>query len=174
LFDLMEQYPDKEITAYDLQGHKDPNELLQALHKEPRRLTAADKLTLYEQFQQAENKSELARQWGIDRSHMYQIVRDCKQLLLSSLSDRGPGRRPADQPETVKDAWQQIQQLQEENKRLAIERDTLHCREELLGIRLKWAEIEAAEARNEPVDEHTGPKRKVQIKKKKKKKRLRR
>jgi transposase-like protein len=174
LFDLMEQYPDKEITTYDLQGHKDPNELLQALHKEPRRLTAADKLTLYEQFQQAENKSELARQWGIDRSHMYQIVRDCKQLLLSSLSDRGPGRRPADQPETVKDAWQQIQQLQEENKRLAIERDTLHCREELLGIRLKWAEIEAAEARNEPVDEHTGPKRKVQIKKKKKKKRLRR
>lgn len=174
LFDLLEQYPDKKITTYDLQGYKDPNELLQALHKEPRRLTAAEKLTLYEQFQHAENKSELARQWGIDRSHMYQIIKDCKQLLLSSLSDRGPGRKPADQPDSMKDALQQIQRLQEKNKQLVIERDTLHCREELLGIRLKWAEIEAAKARNEPVDEKTGPKRKNQIKKKKKKKRLRR
>jgi len=144
------------------------------VHKEPRRLSAADKLRLYEQFQQAENKSELARQWGIDRSHMYQIVKDCKQLLHSSLSDRGPGRKPADQPDSMKEALQQIQRLQEENKCLAIERDTLHCREELLGIRLKWAEIEAAEARDEPVDEKTGPKRKSQIKKKKKKKLLRR
>ena len=172
LFDLMEQYPDKEITAYDLKGHKDPNELLQAMEK--RRLTAEDKLKLYEAFQQADNKAELARQWGLDRSHMYQIVKDCQQILLSSLQDRSPGRRPAGQPETMRDAWQQIKDLQEDNNRLAIERDTLSCREELLGIRLKWAEIEAAELRNEPVDEETGPKRKPQIKKKKKKRRSRR
>ena len=137
----------------------------------PRRLTAEDKLRLYEQFHQAENKAELARQWGIDRSHMYQIIRDCKQLLLSGLSDRGPGRKPAGQPDTVHDAWQQIKRLQEDNERLTIERDTLHCREELMGIRLKWAEIEAAELRNEPVDEKKGPKRKPHVKKKRKKRR---
>lgn len=171
LFDLMEQYPDKEITAYDLKGHKDPNELLQTMAK--RRLTAEDKLKLYEAFQQADNKAELARQWGIDRSHMYQIVKDCQQMLLSSLQDRSPGRRPVGQPETMRDACQQIKDLQEDNNRLAIERDTLSCREELLGIRLKWAQIEAAELRGDPVDD-TGPKKKTHIKKKKRERRLRR
>jgi len=85
LIDLMDQYPDKEIEAYDFKGHKDPNELLQALHKEPRRLTAEDKLELYEQFHRADNKAQLARQWGIDRSYMYQIVRDCKQFRNESI-----------------------------------------------------------------------------------------
>lgn len=166
LIDLMDQYPDKEIKAYDLKGHKDPNELLQALRKGPRRLTAEEKLTLYEQFQQAENKAELARQWGIDRSHMYQIVRDCKELLLSGLTDRAPGRKPKGQPDSMQDACRQIQRLREDNERLTIERDTLHCREKLMGIRLKWSEIEAAELRNDPVDEKTGPKRKPHVRKK--------
>jgi DNA primase len=173
LYDLMEQYPDKEIKVYDLQGKKDPNELLQAISKEPRRLTDKEKLELYEQFQQAGNKAELARQWKIDRSHMYQIVKDCQQLLLSSLSGQGPGRKPVGQPGSMQEAWQLIKQLQEDNKQLSLERDKLKCRDELLGIRLKWAEIEAAELRNEPVDEQTGPKRKAQIKKKKRKRRLR-
>ena len=124
-----------------------------------------------EQFHQAENKAELARQWGIDRSHMYQIIRDCKQLLLSGLSDRGPGRKPSGQPDTIQEAWQQIKRLQEDNEGLTAERDRLHCRETLMGIRLKWAEIESAGLRNEPVDENTGPKRKSQVKKKRKKRR---
>ncbi len=173
LFDLMEQYPDKEITAYDLRGYKDPNELLQAVAGEKRRLSAEDKLKLYQEFQQADNKAALARQWGIDRSHMYQIVKDCQKMLLSSLHDRGPGRKPVGQPETMRDALQQVKDLQKDVQRLTTERDTLHCREELMGIRLKWSEIEVAELRNEVVDEKTGPKRKSQIKKKKKKKRYR-
>lgn len=173
LYDLIEQYPDKEIKVYDLQGKKDPNELLQAISKEPRRLTDKEKLELYEQFQQADNKAELARQWKIDRSHMYQIVKDCQQLLLSSLSGQRPGRRPVGQPSSMQEAWQQIKQMQEEIKQLSIEHDKLKCRDELLGIRLKWAEIEAAELRNGSVDEKTGQKRKTQIKKKKKKRRLR-
>jgi len=136
LYDLMEQYPGKEIKVYDLQGKKDPNELLQATLKEPRRLTAEEKLKLYEQFQQTSNKAELARQWGIDRSHMYTVVNDCKHLLLSSLSTQRRGRKPACQPASLEQAGQQIKQLQDEVKRISRERDKLHCREALLGIRL--------------------------------------
>lgn len=174
LYDLMEAYPDQEITVYDLQGYKDPNELLQAGAGARQRLTAEDRLKLYEEFQRADNKAALARKWGIDRSYMYQLVKECRQMLFSSLRDRSPGRKPAGQPGTMRDAWEQIKELREDVQRLTIERDTLHCREELLGVRLKWAEIQVAELRNEPVDTQTGPQRKPQIKKKKKKRRLRR
>jgi hypothetical protein len=54
---------------------------------------------------------------------------------------------------------------------LSLERDKSTCREEFLRLRLKWAEIEVAELRGEPVDEQKGPLRKVQIKKKKKRRR---
>ena len=171
LIDLMDQYPDKEIKTYDFKGCKDPNELLQASRKGARRLTPEEKRKLYEEFHQAKNKSELARRLEIDRSHMYEIVKDCNNVLLSGLSDRSPGRKPKGQPDTIQDAWQQIKRLQEENELLIVERDTLHCRETLMGIRLKWSEIEAAELRNEPVDEETGPKRKPHVKKKRKKRR---
>ncbi|MFH1029138.1 MAG: toprim domain-containing protein [Pseudomonadota bacterium] len=172
--DLMELYPDKELKQYPLKGHKDPNELLQSCgRKKGMRLSAEEKLELYRAFQRSNNKSDLARQWCIDRSYMYEVIRDVEDLVVAGLSSRQPGRRPSGQPETIKESWQQIGQLQEHNRQLSLERDTSICKEEFLRLRLKWAEIEAAELRGEPVDEKTGPVHKAQIKKKRKRRRLR-
>ena len=172
--DLMEIYPDKELKQYPLDGHKDPNELLQSGgRKKGMRFTAEQKLELYRAFQRSDNKSELARQWCIDRSYLYEVVRDVEELVLGGLSSRQAGRRPAGQPETIKDAWQQIGRLQEQNRELRTERDKSICSEEFLRLRLKWSQIEAAELRGEPIDEKTGPVHKAQIKKKRKRRRSR-
>lgn len=168
--DLVDLYPDKEITRYPLRNCKDPNELLQSGSRF-RRLSPEEKLSLYRAFQRTDNRSELAREWGLDRSHMYTIIRDVEELAIAGLSSRRPGRRPMDQPQTMVDAWQQIDDLREQNRNLSLERDESICREEFLKIRLKWSEIEAAELRGEPLDEKTGVLKKKQIKKKRKKKR---
>jgi len=171
LIDLAERYPETEISPYPLAGHNDPNELLQARGKKGRRLSAADKLELYRAFQRSSNRSELARQWGIDRSYLYQLVKEMEESLSGLLSSRQAGRPPTDRPATVQEAWQQLQELQEQIRQLAQERDLGICREEFLGLRLKWAEIEAAELRGEEVDEDGVPTRKPQVKKKKRKRR---
>jgi len=168
--DLVDLYSDKEVTQYPLHNHKDPNELLQSGSRF-RRLLPEDKLALYRAFQRSDNRSELAREWGLDRSHMYAIVRDVEDLVISGLSSRRPGRRPMDQPHTLTDAWQQIDDLREQNRNLSLERDETICREEFLKLRLKWSEIEAAELRGEPFDEKTGVLKKKQIKKKRKRQR---
>ncbi len=172
--DLMEMYPEKELETYPLEGHKDPNELLQSDGlKKGMRLSTEAKLELYRAFQRSDNKSELARKWGIDRSHMYETVRDIDKLIVDGLSSRQPGRRPSGQPETIKDAFDQIGRLQDHNQQLNLERDKSFCREEFLRLRLKWAEIEAAELRGEPLDEKNGPVKKAQIKKKRKRRQSR-
>jgi DNA primase len=172
--DLMELYPDKELKQYPLHGYKDPNELLQSGgRKKGMRLSAEEKLELYRAFQRSDNKSELAREWFIDRSYMYEIVRDVEEMVVAGLSSRQPGRRRSGQPETIKAAWQQISQIQEQNRQLSLERDKSICREEFLRLRLKWAEIEAAELRGEPVNEKSGSVHKAQIKKKRKRRRSR-
>lgn len=168
--DLVEYYPDKEVTQYPLKNCKDPNGLLQSGSRF-RRLSPDERLSLYREFQRTDNRSELARAWGLDRSHMYSIVRDVEKTVIAELSSRRPGRRPMNQPQSLIDAWQQIEDLKEQNKKLSVERDESICREEFLKIRLKWSEIENAELRGEPVDEKTGALKKKQIKKKKKKKR---
>ena len=168
--DLVEYYPDKEVTQYPLQNCKDPNGLLQSGSRF-RRLSPDERLALYRDFQRSDNRSELARKWGLDRSHMYTIVRDVEKTVIAELSSRRPGRRPMDQPQSLTDAWQQIEDLKEQNKNLSVERDESICREEFLKIRLKWSEIENAELRGEPVDGKKGVLKKKQIKKKRKKKR---
>ncbi len=172
--DLMELYPDKDLKQYPLHGHKDPNELLQSGgRKKGTRLSAEEKLELYRAFQRSDNKSELAREWGLDRSYLYEMVRDVEEVVLATLSSRQPGRRPSGQPQTMQAAWQQIGELQEQNRQLSLECDKSICKEEFLRLRLKWAEIESAELRGEPVDEQKGPVKKAQVKKKKKRRRSR-
>ena len=168
--DLVEYYPDKKVTQYPLRNCKDPNGLLQSGSRF-RRLSPDERLALYREFQRSDNRSELAREWGLDRSHMYTIVRDVEEMVIAELSSRRPGRRPMDQPQSLTDAWQQIEDLKEQNKNLSVERDESICREEFLKIRLKWSEIENAEFRGGPVDEKKGAFKKKQIKKKRKKKR---
>jgi DNA primase len=167
VLDLQAMYPDKEIELYDLEGHKDPNELLMAVRSGKRRkLSPERKLQLYREFQQAENKAELAQRWGIDRSYLYEIVRDLEAALVESLSERRVGRPPKGMPMTLAEAHERIRELERQYEREATQREELYCRSELMAIRLKWAEIEAAEGRGEKVD-NSGVKKKPQIKKKK-------
>lgn len=172
LLDLQEAYPEKEVRIYDLEGHKDANALLVAVRSgKGRRLSPERKLQLYREFQQAENKAELAAHWGIDRSHLYEIVRDCEQALLGALAGRQLGRPPQGKPRTLEEALERIQELEAQYEREATEREEQYCRSELLALRLKWAEIEAAELRGEKVDETRGVEQKSHVKKKKNRRR---
>ena len=94
-----------------------------------------------------------------------------EESLSGLLSSRQAGRPPADRPATVQEAWEQVQALQEQIRQMGLERDKAICRGEFLGLRLKWAEIEAAELRGEKIAEDGVPGRKPQVKKKKKKRR---
>jgi DNA primase len=175
VLDLKERYPDKEVRLYDLEGHKDPNEFLQAVRSgKGRTLSPERKLQLYREFQQSDNKAELARRWGMDRSHLYEIVRESEQMLVEGFSRRKPGRRPKGKPGTLEQALERIEELEAAYERKATEQEEQYCRSEFLAIRLKWAEIEAAELRGEKVDGDKGPKKKPQIKKKKSRRRSKR
>jgi DNA primase len=175
VLDLKILYPEKEVRIYDLEGYKDPNELLVAARSgKGRRLSPERKLQLYREFLQAGNKVELAARWGIDRSHLYEIVRDCEAALVGALSSRKLGRPPKGTPATLAEAIERIQELESLYEQEATEREELYCHKELLALRLKWAEIEAAEARGEKVDEARGPEKKPQVKKKKSRRRFRR
>lgn len=163
--DLMECFPDKKLQVYALEGHKDPNELLMA---KGRRLSPKRKLQLYHEFLQASNKSELARRWGMDRSYIYEIVAECEKTLLDMFAERRPGRRPSGKPQTLEEAQQRIEESEAKYESMVHEKELLYCSSEFLKLRLKWAEIEAAEARGETVDEESGPRKKTQVKKKRK------
>lgn len=168
VLDLQARYPEKQLRIYDLEGHKDPNELLMAIRSGAgRRLSPERKLQLYREFHESENKTELANRWGMDRSYLYEVVRDCEQLLKDALSAKRPGRPPKGKPATLAEALERIKKLEEACEREATTREELYCRSELLAIRLKWAEIEAAEARGEKVDENQPLQKNTQIKKKK-------
>ncbi len=168
-YDLGNQYPDKLIEPYDLEGRKDPNELLMAIKGgKGRRFSAKKKLKLYHDFMQAANKSELARKWGIDRSYMYEIIRECEKSVLESLEDRKPGRKPSGKPATLDEAWERIKELEDQYEREATEKERFYCRSEFLKLRLEWSESDMAELRGEVVDGSKGPVKKRQIKKKKK------
>jgi DNA primase len=172
VLDLKEQYPEKQVRLYDLEGHKDPNEFLVAVRSgKGRTLSPERKLQLYRQFQGAANKAELARRWGIDRSHLYEIVRECEQMVVQGFSQRRPGRPAKGKPATLEEALARIEELETEYERKATEHEEQYCRSEFLALRLKWAEIEAAELRGERVDEEQGPQKKPQIKKKRSRRR---
>lgn len=155
--DLEECFSDRVVRVYNFGDSKDANEHLQnqQKRKEARRLSAQDKLLLYQDYHKSDNKSEVARQWGINRSHMYEIVRECEELILSGFSQRRPGRKPAGQPDTLVEARERLEALEAENRRLDEERERHMVRNEFMKIRLKWAEREAAELRGE-VDSPSG------------------
>jgi DNA primase len=171
--DLSAMYPDKEIEIYDLEGHKDPNELLMAARSgKGRKLSPQRRLQLYREFQQAANKAALAERWGIDRSHLYEIVRDVENTLVESFSERKVGRPPKGMPGTLAEAHARIRELERQYDREATKREELYCQKEFMAIRLKWAEIEAAEAQGKKVDEASGAKKRMQVKKKKNRRRF--
>ena len=148
LLDLQDEFPQKEFLICNFGEGKDPNESLLAL-RAGKKLSTQDKLELYREFMRAENKSEVALRWGINRSYMYQIVNDCEELILSGLGQRRSGRKPEGAPATLEDAIKRIAALEDEKLNEAKEKERFYARSEFLKVRLKWAEIDAAQLRGE-------------------------
>lgn len=176
--DLEEKFSDRVIEVYDFGDSKDANEYLQKLKDRPKgnRLSAEDKLSLYQDFQRTENKSQVASKWGINRSYMYDIVKECEEFIVSGFSDRRAGRKPAGQPETLDEACVRLKELEAENRRIDEERERYWVRSEFMRVRLKWAEGEGDESCDEvkpPPCNHSpadSKNRKKQLKKKRRKK----
>jgi DNA primase len=100
--DLRNLFPMTEIVRYDMEEHKDPNELLKAIKAQKRtNLSPETKLKLFQEFLVSENKSELAKKWGVDRSYMYEIVRECEESITAGFKEKKPGRRPNGKPVTL-------------------------------------------------------------------------
>ena len=172
---LVEEFPQKQIEVYELQpGQKDVNERLLA-EKQARRvtqLTADDKLAIYKAFIESDNRSQLAQDWGIDRSYLYKIVKECEAMLLNGFNQRHPGRKSSAEMASQSSAKERILALEQLNKTLAKEKELHYARSEFLKLRLKWSEREVSELRGERPDSQPAKKTvKKQVKKKKKKKR---
>jgi transposase-like protein len=145
--DLEEKFSDREVQVYDFGDSKDANEHLQKLKERQRAkpLSAEDKLSLYRDFQRNENKSQVASKWGINRSYMYDIVKECEEHIVSGFSNRRLGRKPAGRPETLEEACERLRELEAENRRIDEERERYWVRNEFMKVRLKWAGSEAVE-----------------------------
>lgn len=149
--DLEECFSDRAVRIYDFGESKDANQYLQnhQKRKKCRRLNARDKLLLYQDYQRSDNKSEVARKWGINRSYMYEIVKECEELILSGFSQRRQGRKPSNEPGTLAEACERLKDLEAENRRLDEERERHYVRNEFMKVRLKWSEQELADLRGE-------------------------
>lgn len=176
--DLQQIYPDRHVRMYELEGHKDPNDLLNTLTKgKGRKLTAESKTRLYRDYLQANNKTDVARRWNIDRSYMYEIVQRCEDALEWGLADRRPGPKTEKSPRTLEEARERIQQLEEYAEQKATEYESAYCENEFLKLHLKWAREDAEERQQQKASEgvktsKAGKNRqKRHAKKKKKKKR---
>jgi DNA primase len=169
--DLTEKFVDKQILIYELgPDQKDINDRLLSEKKAQRanNLTAADKLALYKAFIRSDNRSHLAEEWGIDRSYLYKIVKECEQMLLNNFSERRVGRKSSYEMETKSEVRDRLIQLEEEKQQLEKEKEFYYAQGEFLKLRLKWSERELSELRGD-IKDSNAPKR--QIKKKRNKKR---
>jgi hypothetical protein len=173
LFDAREEFSGQcEVHVYELEDQKDPNELLLARRKgQTRELSPEQKLALYREFATADNKADVMRRWQLSRSYVYEIVRECEAAIVAEFAGRRRGRPRKDESVDLATAQTRIQELEEKYESEAVEREKLYCRSEFLALRLKWAEIEAAEARGETVDPSSQKPRKRHAKKKRKKRR---
>lgn len=149
LMDLYELFPDKEITITNFGAVKDANAYLQSEKSgsAATNLTAQEKLSLYKDFMSAENKTDVALKWGVNRSYMYQIVKECDEMIVNGFSQRRPGRKRDGMPATLDEAMERIDLLEEAKRHEAKEKERYYARSEFMKVRLKCAEIEAAELR---------------------------
>jgi len=172
--DLEEQFDGKEIRVMDFGESKDANEYLQEQRSgKVRRLSAGEKVTLYKEFQQSSNKTELARKWGINRSYMYEVVKECEQLLLEGFSSRRRGRKPEGAPVSYNEALDHINRLEMEKRQLGEERERFFVRNEFMKLRLKWSEREVSELQSKSEGVIGEQPKAVKRQKKKKKRRKR-
>lgn len=170
--DLNDLYPDKKISVLDMVSCSDPNEFLQSVKagKEQSSLDATDKLTIYNEYIAASNKSEVAHRWGINRSYMYQVIHDCEKQIMNGLKNRKPGRKKKGAPSDLDEAFERISQLEAEKDHESREKERYYVRSEFLNLRLKWSERELSETRGSNQQSSGKKIKKKQIKKKRKKK----
>ena len=144
----------------DFGGSRDANDYLPGKPVKKQKLTAQEKLQIYKDFSNADNKTDLALKWGVNRTYLYEIVKECEEFIINGFSGRRQGRRAAGAPVSIEDAIKKVAALEEEKRHEATEKERFYARSEFLKIRLKWAEEELSEIRGEDI------KRKKQIKKK--------
>lgn len=167
--DLIERYPGKQIEIYELQANqKDINDRLLSEKQSQRveNLTAQDKLAIYQAFVRSDNRSQLAKEWGIDRSYLYRIVKECEESIVNNFNEKHPGRKSAYDVANRADARSLIEQLEAEKQQLARDKEYYYAQSEFLKIRLKFSDQEIAELRG---DKQAS--KKTHLKKKKNKKR---
>jgi DNA primase len=167
--DLQEKYPAKPIEIYELQANqKDINDRLLSEKQSAvaQNLTAGDKLAIYQAFVRGDNRSQLASDWGIDRSYLYKIVKECEATIVDNFNDKRPGRKSAYDVTNRAEARSMIAQLETEKQQLARDKEYYYAQSEFLKLRLKFSDQEIAELRG---DKQAS--KKTHLKKKKNKKR---
>jgi len=167
--DLIERYPGKQIEIYELQANqKDINDRLLSEKQSQRveNLTAQDKLAIYQAFVRSDNRSQLAKEWGIDRSYLYRIVKECEESIVNNFNEKHPGRKSAYDVANRANVRSLIEQLEAEKQQLARDKEYYYAQSEFLKIRLKFSDQEIAELRG---DKQAS--KKTHLKKKKNKKR---
>jgi DNA primase len=167
--DLTEKYPAKQIEIYELQANqKDINDRLLSEQQSAaaQHLTAKDKLAIYQAFIRSDNRSQLASEWGIDRSYLYRIVKECEATIVNNFNDKCPGRKSAYDVANKSDARSLIEQLETEKQQLARDKEYYYAQSEFLKLRLKFSDQEIAELRGD-----NDASKKTHLKKKKNKKR---
>jgi len=170
LIDITDELPGREYITYDFKGCNDPNQLLIKQKKDnKRKLSAEQKIELYEEFQSSDNKTKLAEKWELNRTYLYEIVDDCRKVLLEGFSSRKIGRTPKGHPGTIKEALERICKLESEKEYEATRKEKYYCEKEFAKLRLKWAENEMEELKGKESNENQNLKKKKHLKKKRKK-----
>lgn len=105
-----------------------------------KKLSPEDKLKIYQEFLHSDNKSAVARQYGIDRSYLYDIVNNCNKNLLEFLQQQKSGRKETDIPGNHAEAVEKIKRLKADYIELEKKKEELHAKNEFLELRLSWAE----------------------------------
>jgi hypothetical protein len=167
--DLKEKYPAKQIAIYALQANqKDINDRLvsEKQSQAAQSLTAQDKLAIYQAFVRSDNRSQLAAEWGIDRSYLYKLVKECEATIVNNFNDKRPGRKSVYDVANRAEARSLIEQLETEKQKLARDKEYYYAQSEFLKIRLKFSDQQIAELRG---DKQAS--KKTHLKKKKNKKR---
>ena len=158
---LCARFSDKQLEDFRVGDYKDPNEILIAIPNvatKRKKFSPEQKLEIYEAYLACQNKSQVAREFDIDRSYLSEIIAESKQALVDHFSGKKVGRKKADQPSTLPQALDQIHKLEAEKLELAKTREELHISNEFLKLRLSWAESRSC--RDDKTKRHLKKKRK--------------
>jgi hypothetical protein len=153
LMDFREVFPESEIRPLMFNDVKDPNELLMQLRNKREEIPPDARVWLYKQAQKAKNKAEVARRWGVDRSYLYELLREGDEALLGRFNEKKRGRKPRGRPRTLKEALERNEELEREKHALEVAREEEYVVNVFTKLRLKWAEEELKEHGLRPDDD---------------------